>query len=304
MRKHNSTKKGMSFFVVAFLALFSTLIFSCKSLPEQSTTKVNALDLLDYSNNFYMSVPSQVDPDLMKRLVQNNFAGVSEKDTQSIIERIDRMYIGLTRKRNSTDIQAAADVNIPKKYIPSILTSKKGWEKTYYEAKNPDEKYDIYSQNNMDLAFPSNNICCLGKNMSFMLSKYHEIYNTPEELSPDVKYSVLPDTIYNWLSGSDQEIRFYTIAPKTYLSMLIGTNIDLQLKEVWGSIKQDPDYEDMLLLDFTFDFKNETFKKAGKALLLFTFGLTNPISDSDSPTSLTISGIQLPKKQLYKLLVL
>lgn len=304
MRKHNSTKKGMSFFVVAFLALFSTLIFSCKSLPEQSTTKVNALDLLDYSNNFYMSVPSQVDPDLMKRLVQNNFAGVSEKDTQSIIERIDRMYIGLTRKRNSTDIQAAADVNIPKKYIPSILTSKKGWEKTYYEAKNPDEKYDIYSQNNMDLAFPSNNICCLGKNMNFMLSKYHEIYNTPEELSPDVKYSVLPDTIYNWLSGSDQEIRFYTIAPKTYLSMLIGTNIDLQLKEVWGSIKQDPDYEDMLLLDFTFDFKNETFKKAGKALLLFTFGLTNPISDSDSPTSLTISGIQLPKKQLYKLLVL
>lgn len=297
MKKHNLS--------IVLLVLINILFFAgCKSLPEQSTTKVNALDLLDYSNNFYMSVPANVDPDLMKRLVQNNFAGVSEKDTQSIIERIDRMYIGLTRKRNSTDIQAAADVNIPKKYIPSILTAKKGWAKSSFNATNPDTKYEIYTQNNMDLSFPSNNICCLGKNMTFMLSKYHQIYNTPEDLSPDVKYSELPDSIYNWVFGSDSEIRFYTIAPKTYLSMLIGTNIDLQLKEVWGSIRQDPDYEDMLLLDFTFDFKNETFKKAGKALLLFTFGLTNPISDSDSPTTLTISGIQLPKKQLYKLLVL
>lgn len=297
MKNHNL--KIVLFFLINIL-----FFAGCKSLPEKSTTKVNSLDLLDFTNNFYMSIPSNVDQELLQRLIQNNFSGVSEKDAKSIIDRIDHMYLGLTRNRNITTIQASADVNIPTKYVPSILSAKNGWKKSVIQEKNPDTKYDVFTQNGMDISFPSGNNCCLGKNMDFMIQQYHEIYNTPAEESEDYKFSVLPDDIYNWLSGSDDEIRFYTISPKTYLSMLIGMNIDLQLKNVWGSIRQDPKNKNILLLDFTFDFKSEAFKKAGKSLLLFTFGLTNPISESDSPTALTISGIELKKEQLYKLLVL
>lgn len=289
---------------ITFLLLINSFILGCKSLPEKSTTKVKSLDLLDASNNFYMSIPSNVDPDLLKRLIQNNFTGISEKDAQSILDRVDFMYLGLTRNRKTTKIQAAADVDVPKKYVPSILTAKKGWSKETIELDSPSAKYDVFTQNELSISFPSNEICCIGENMNFMLNKYHEIYNTPLEESENVKFSVLQNNIYDWLSSNENDIRFYTIAPKTYLSMLIGTNIDLQLTEVWGSIRQDPSNKDLLLLDFTFNFKNETFKKAGKALLLFTFGLTNPISDSDSATTLSISDIQLKKEQLYKLLVL
>ncbi len=305
MQKLNSTKKGLSLIKkVTFLSLFSIFFFSCKSLPENSKSKVNSLDLLDYSNNFYLSIPTKVDPDLIKRILQSNVKGLSESDADSLLERIDRTYIGLTRNYKSTKIQAAADVNIPKKYIPSILTAKKGWEKSSFNAINPDTKYDIFTQNNMAISFPSNANCCFGENIEYMLQQYNEIYNTPADSVINEKNSELPDEIYNWLSESKDVIRFFTINPQTYLSMLIGTNINLQLINVWGEIKPDPTNSKMLLLDFFFEFKSELVKKAGQALLSYTFALTNPEITSESATVLKVSGIQLPKEQLYKILVL
>ena len=50
--------------------------------------------------------------------------------------------------------------------------------------------------------------------------------------------------------------------------------------------------------------KSELVKKAGQALLTYTFALTNPEITSESATVLKVSGIQLPKAELYKLLVL
>lgn len=305
MQKLNLAKKVMSLAKkVTCLSLISIFLFSCKSLPEDSKSKVNSLDLLDYSNNFYLSVPTKVDPDLVRRLLQSNVKGLTDDDTEKLLERIDRTYIGLTRNWKSTTIQAAADVNIPKKYIPSLLTAKKGWTNRTFNAENPATKYSIYTQNNMDIAFPSNNITCFGANTEYMLQKYNEIYNIPEDSVIDEKYSALPDEIYNWLSGSDKTIRFYTIKPQTYLSMLIGTNINLQLVNVWGEIKPDPSNNKMLLLDFVFEFKSELVKKAGQALLTYTFALTNPEITSESATVLKVSDIQLEKDAIYKLLVL
>lgn len=305
MRKHNSKKMGMSLIKkVTFLVLFSTFLFSCKSLPENSKSKVNSLDLLDYSNNFYLSIPTNVDPDLIKKILQSNVSGLSESDTKQILDRVSHTYIGLTRNWKNTTIQAAADVNIPVKFIPSLLTAKKGWERKSFTAENPSTKYEIYSQNNMDIAFPAGSNCCFGANMDFMLQKYNDIYNTPSDTVIKDKASVLPDSIYDWLSQGEDVIRFYTINPQTYLSMLIGTSINLQLKNVWGEIKPDPANSKMLILDFVFEFKSELVKKAGQALLTYTFALTNPEITSESATVLKVSGIQLPKEQLYKLLVL
>lgn len=305
MLKLNSAKKGMLLLKkVAYLSLFSIFFFSCKTLPEDSKSKVNSLDLLNYSNNFYLSIPTKVDPDLIKRILQSNVKGLTDDDANQLLERIDRTYIGLTRNYKSTKLQASADVNIPKKYIPSILTAKKGWSKRTFNAVDPDTKYDIFSQNNMDISFPSNNICCFGESMEYMLQEYNQIYNTPEDSVIDEKYSPLPDEIYDWLFGRSDVIRFYTIKPQTYLSMLIGTNINLQLVNVWGEIKPDPTNSKMLLLDFSFEFKSEIVKKAGQALLTYTFALTNPEITSESATVLKVSGIQLPKEQLYKILVL
>lgn len=305
MQKLNSAKKVISSLKkVIYLSLISVFIFSCKSLPESSKSKVNSLDLLDYSNNFYLSVPTKVDPDLVKKLLLTNVSGLSEGDAKQILDRVDHSYIGLTRNWKSTKLQAAAKVNIPTKFIPSLLTAKKGWERKSFTANNPNTKYDIYSQNNMDIAFPANSNCCFGENMDFMLQKYNDIYNTPSDSVIQEKFSVLPEDLYNWLSGNDEVIRFYTIQPQTYLSMLIGTNINLQLKNVWGEIKTDSTNDKMLLLDFYFEFKSELVKKAGQALLTYTFALTNPEITSESATVLKVSGIQLPKEQLYKLLVL
>lgn len=286
------------------LFCFVLFIFGCKSTPKPETTKVKPLDLLDFSNDFYLSVPSNVDKALLERLVQENFKGVSTKDTKSILDRINRMYIGLTRNHKSTVIQASADVNVPIKFLPSVLSKKKGWTSTPVNLTNPSSTYTVYSQDAISVSFPDSNVACFGNNMNFMLSKYHEIFNTPENLSSNSKFSVLPQDLYTWLENGPDEIRFFTYDPRYYLTMLIGMDINLQLTKVWGAIKPDTEHEDIMLLDLNFEFKNEALMKAGKALLLFTFGLTYPVSDSSSKNALSISGIQLPKEQIYSILVL
>lgn len=306
MQKHNFVKKTAKIFKISLLSLFLIGLFSCKTLPNQSKTKVNALDLLDYTNNFYLSVPTKTDPELVKRILQSNVNGLSDEDTKKLLERIDHTYIGLTRNWKNTTIQASANVNIPTKFLPTILSKKKGWEKRVFTASEPASKYDVYAQNGMELCVPENSICCLGANMDYMIEKYNQIYNTPSDTvsEPNQSFSSLPKNIYDYLSGNDEVIRFYTVKPQTYLSMLIGTNINLQLVTVCGEIRPDPQNKNMLLLDFVFEFKSELVKKAGQALLSYTFALTNPEVSSDSPTVLKVSGIQLEKEAIYKLLVL
>lgn len=288
--------------VFVFSLLF---IISCKSLPEAETNKVKALDLIDGKSSFYLSVPSDVDNDLVQRLIKMNVSNISDSDVKSISDRIDSMYIGLNKQRNKTTIQAAVNSNIPRKYIPTLLSKKKGWDNTSIKFEGPATEYKIYSQNGIDLAFPSDNILCLGRNTDFMLGKYHEIYNyQQDELEPLPDFSELNEDIYNWLEGSDTEIRFYTVQPQTYLTSLLGTNLDLSLISVYGSFKVDPEHSDMYLLDFVFNFKSSFFAKTGKTLLGIAFGLSNGEIDTPTNTCIKISGIQLKKSQIYKLLVL
>ncbi len=293
-------KKLKRLFVIVLALLFA----SCKSLPEDAQSSVKAIDLIDSASSFYLSIPKKVDEDLVTRIIRSNVEQLSDDDIKALAQRVNHLYIGISRSNYKNVLQASIESDVPVKYVPRLLSSKNGWTKTSFNPVNSKNQYEIYSQNKLNVAFPSDNHIVLGRDVNGMLSTYDVIRNSSEEEGQDGYFSSLDKQIYDWLGGSREEIRFFTVQPSTYLHVLLGNNLNLQLLSVWGAFRQNPKSKDSYLLDLTFNFKNEAYKKASKTILMIAFGLTDSSSNADSPTILEISDIELSKKQIYKILAL
>ena len=116
--------------------------------------------------------------------------------------------------------------------------------------------------------------------------------------------SELEPELTSYLKGAENEIRFYANKPQSFLTILTGAQLDLKLIDVKGAFRTDPKHPKQYFLDLDFQFKNGTFLKAGKSLLILAFGLTNSQEEIIGDSELIIRGIRLDKEQLYKLLSL
>ena len=131
MKKHSlrfRNKFGMTRhaeLVSASVLFLLLLLAACKSVP--SGTIVKAPELLDKNKNYYISIPVDVDPGLVKYVIKNNIQGISDSDVNEIVSRINRAYAGLNADNKDSKLQLAIDSNIPVKYIPKLLTKKNGW---------------------------------------------------------------------------------------------------------------------------------------------------------------------------------
>ena len=290
-----SLSKGLLISLIILLA-------SCKSLP--TGTVVKAPDLLNNKKNFYISIPSNVDPQLVEFLIKSNIENISDSDVNDIVSRIDRAYAGLNADNKNPKLQLAIDSNLPVKYIPKILTKKNGWEAKEYTGPVSGAKYGVFSQSDIVMAFPSDKITLLGEDVEGMLAQYDEIHAIPAEESVGKTYENIDQLTYSWITQSDSEIRFITNKPETFLLMLTGQKLTLQLNTVRGSFVCDPKNDNQYILDFIFDFKNEKAAKAGKVMLGFAFGLADGDDKDLKATEVKIEGIKLSKKQLYDILSL
>lgn len=288
--------------IILIIFSLSTVLFSCKTLPQ--INKIQALDLLDNKSGFYIALPKNADEDLLKRVMLNNVEGLSENDVDSILERIDKVYLGLNKSKKNTSVQLTIDGNIPSQFIPKILNKKRGWESRTFTPEESKNTYHIYNNQNIELAFPSSSIACSGRDIEKMLSVYDSFLNITEIVDRLICDTSLEDQPYDYLLGASDEIRFYANKPQSFLTIITGTSLDLKLLDVYGSFRIDPDFENQYLLNFKFDFKNEKYLKAGKVLLKLAFGLTNSEMENPSSNELIIKNIHISKEQVYKIFVL
>ena len=86
MIKHGAfLLKKLSF--IAVFAVISTLFLvfsSCKSIPQVTGRKVEALELLDNESSFYIAIPTAADSDLIERIIKNNVTNISDSDAKAI----------------------------------------------------------------------------------------------------------------------------------------------------------------------------------------------------------------------------
>jgi hypothetical protein len=150
------------------------------------------------------------------------------------------------------------------------------------------------------MSFPSENLACVGRDLEGMLTKYDTLSKLPAEDTTEL-YSDLDSELTSYLKGAASEIRFFANKPQSFLTILTGASLDLRLIDVKGSFKTDPKHANQYFLDLDFRFKNGTYLKAGKTLLVLAFGLTNSQEEIIGDSELIIHDIRLDKEQLYKL---
>ncbi len=291
MKKHN---------LYWLTVLFVLLLAGCKSAP--AGRPVDPLELIDNQSSFYLAVPKAADNVLIERIITGFYEGASEADAKMIADRVNKVYCGLNRSRQGTEIQASIDGNIPSSLIPKVLSEKKGWIVSDYSPEGSASKYKIYS-GPVEMTFPSAKIACIGRDLEGMLTKYDRLSVLPADDSTEL-YSDLEEDLTSYLKGAENEIRFFANKPQSFLTILTGAQLDLKLIDVKGSFRTDPKHPNQYLLDLDFRFKNGTFLKAGKTLLVLAFGLTNSQEEIIGDSELLIHDIRIDKQQLYKLLSL
>ena len=291
---------------ISVILLGFTVFFSgCKTLPaELDENKVDPLYLLDNESSFYMAIPAAADKKLIERIIKNNLRDVSDSDAKNLSDRITKVYCGLNRHKNHTEIQAAVEADVPLKYVPSIMSKKNGWETMEYVSAQTANKYNLYHKDSVDIAFPSKDLICLGRNLVGMVETYDYLKYNGDDCEDALFEPQLSDSLYDYLKTADNEIRFYANKPQSFLTILTGAQLNLQLVDVKGSFVTDPKHADQYLLSIEFNFKSEKYLKAGRSMLALAFSLANGQEEIESSTKLKISNIKLKKEQLYKIIVL
>ena len=279
-------------------AVLGLLLAGCKSAP--AGRPVDALELIDSQSAFYIAVPRAADNVLIERIITGFYTDASEADAKMIADRVNKVYCGINRSKNDTEVQASIDGNVPVKFIPKVLSEKNGWVTSEYTPAESLSKYKLYS-NQVEMSFPSQNLACVGRDLEGMLTKYDSLSKLPAEDTTEL-YSDLDPELTSYLKGAENEIRFFANKPQSFLTILTGASLDLRLIDVKGSFKTDPKHANQYFLDLDFRFKNGTFLKAGKTLLVLAFGLTNSQEEIIGDSELIIHDIRIDKQQLYKLL--
>lgn len=301
MKKHNLLNR--KFLLKELPVLFCLIsLLSCKTVPFGKS--VTAVDLLDNNSDFYISIPKNADEVLLKQLLINNLSGLSEKNLEKITNRINKVYIGVSKNQRDTSFQLGIDANIPKQLIPNLLSSKNGWNKREYISKtNKNIKYSVYNNKSMDVTFPNSNIACMGRNVDSMLDNYEKNISLAGLFeAPDAE--MLNNTAKNYLSEDNSEVRFFSSNPQSFIQMITGIKMDLKILEVFGSFKEDSENKDLYVFKINFGFSNEKYLKASKALLKLAFGITNSDLNILENNTLSVVNFRISKEQISKLFVL
>ena len=297
-------KKLSLWCVAAAAAILSLAAFvaGCSSVPVSLKRPVDAIELIDPESSFYIAVPKAVDTKLIERIVTGFYGNASASDAKMISERVTKIYCGLNRSKNETEVQAAIDGAIPLKYLPKVLSEKNGWVSSDYSPNNGTSSYKIYG-NQIELAFPTDSLAVVGRDVEGMLDRFDSLSSLPFFGNTEIKSDLDPELI-SYLKGAESEIRFYANKPQSFLTILTGAQLDLKLIDVKGSFVVDSKHDNQYLLTLDFRFKNGTFLRAGKTLLILAFGLTNSQEEIIGDNELIIHDIKMNKEQLYKLLAL
>ena len=286
--------------LVSASLIFFLLLAGCKSAP--AGRPVDALELIDDQSSFYIAVPKAADNVLIERIITGFYEGASEADAKMIADRVNKIYCGLNRSKHGTEVQASVDGNIPAKLLPKVLNEKKGWIISDYTPASSVNRYKVYT-GPVEMSFPSSNLVCMGRNLEGMIDKYDSLSILPSDDTTEL-YSDLDPELISYLKGAENEIRFFANKPQSFLTILTGAQLDLKLIDVKGSFTTDPKHPNQYFLDLDFRFKNGTFLKAGRTLLILAFGLTNSQEEIIGDSELLINDIRIDKQQLYKLLSL
>lgn len=289
-----------------FLSIFFSFVITvlgCKSTPV-ITEEVNPLDLLDNGSSFYLKINAQEEQPLITNFICSNFGNISKNEAELASSKIDKLYLGLNKVRNNTQIQLSASCDVPSFAVNKVFNKKNNWIKEDVIVSDQEKKtntsYSVYNNNNFLVSFPSKSHFIAGRNIFSMIEVFH-LKQNKEVISES---ALLNPLVYEWLSLDDASLKFFATRPQSFLTALVGTNLNYKLVYARGKMNSDINNSNQYLMDLEFEFKETKVVPAAKSILMLAFGLTNSEVFLESPTHLKITNIRIAKKELYRILSL
>ncbi len=283
-------KNKSNFFILAALYL-SLLAFSCKTLQVEEE-KCNPLSLLSTDSSIYVKVPVENHRNLTGMILQTQLTGLSEKNAYTLTGYVDELYAGLGIVSDRSRLEVSASVNVPEIAKKSFLTKKYGWQKKAVSIESEDlplpRVYEVLyrSDSPLNLCFPSSDILCCAKSIEPLLTKHA------------AKAEVAQSECYEWLSKDSQDILFYITRPGQYLTTLIGSQVSVGVKSVWGSLT----YSDKKYFVEMYLYLPE--KKAVKPfvnVLKLSMGMTGARVSQYDDNTIKLSNLSVEYKQIENL---
>lgn len=286
----------------------ASAIVSCKSQPEDAAVpapeaeiietaneemppppilKVEPLDLLKDGAAFYMAIPKQADAELLRRMILCGMPNLGEEAVTALVARLDVAYAALERRYNDTLLEMTA------KCTSSAV------------------EYDFPAA----VSFPVNEVGLLAADSAPLVALYEA------HARGEAKGHRVQDAVYAWLSGRGRagdgghlalpvsgagalQIRFYALRPQSFLTILVGARLNFKFEWIRGYLYPDPALSSQYIMALDAAFKDESAVLEGRTALETAFSLTGGAVYMSSPTVLTITGIKISRRQLYKLFVL
>ena len=290
--------------------MVSFFMAGCKSFPIGRP--VNPVELLDGDSDIYISIPKAADSKFIKDIITKSVSGLSSSNLKMILDRTSKVFCGLKINGNSIAIQVVVEGDVPKAFIGSFFNKKNGWDIRSYSSDTSVISHMIYSSHGIDLSFPSDMAVCLGHNVEGMLDRYNMLaYSDIDILTAplvnnggsesDSSEVILADSIGDFLSESNSEIRFYAKNPLAFLSLLTGLNLDLKLIDIKGGCAVNSENPEQYTFNIYMNFKDMKYLKAGRAILGFAAGISRSQTEIVDNNGLKIIDINFDRKLLYKL---
>jgi hypothetical protein len=275
--------------------IFSSVLFwSCKSSGVEEIS-VDMLSVLDDDSSIYLGLPASRHKELVSRLLSARISGLSEKNALSLAERTEILYAGLGTVEDRSRMQMVSDTNVPKIAVNSALTKKNGWEKS--AEKVGSFSFDKYenSASSFQMALCPQDLVCAGQDVEPLLKNFAAL-------------SEAEDSECNrWISGSDDDIKFFISRPGQYLRSLIGQSINAGTECIYGTLsyvadKKNPDvYSEKYDLTFFIRLTEKRSVVALRSLLALSFAMTGgEVAQTDEKT-LKLSGVEVTASQIVSM---
>ncbi len=237
-----STNRIAVLFLFSLLTAFGIICVSCKSTPAQvELEEVDPLALLDSKSSIYVGIPVKKHLELTANVLSSQISSLSQKDSKKIASYIDVLYAGVGTLKDRSRLQFACQGEYPVNLLKKFMTSKNGWNVQNYKALSSEEclklgypnEFAIYSRSDSDfeLSFASDKILCAAQKVDPLLEAY-SIRPLAEE-----------NEITAWIQNPQEDIMFYIVRPGQYLQNLIGANLPVSCKAIYGRLIYSPDKE-------------------------------------------------------------
>lgn len=298
--KHKSDGVAAKFLSLAAALFFTLTVFSCKSAPKAEP--VDALNLIDCKAPLLIYIPVKANEEFVKYAIAS-IAGLEEKDAGTIAGRADVIAISTGVKG---EYEIAIEGSFPKIGINSALTEKKGWKQSLSTETTIPLSFYSSKDYGIQVASPDSSLFLAAQNVHPVLKRYeneqHRLLLAAEGIDDTISKDVMDPVIYEFLKDNqNQEIRFYSQQPASFIKTFLGKVVGLGIDNLSGTLVQSKaDKTFALKLDLELSSGAVT-KAAVKMLKVALFPIPAKIVQTGA-MHIQITDISLTYKQLIKLI--